>query len=152
MPFFSKLFLFALRDRPAVQHLLCWSRGTVQTCFQVQCAAHKTSSSPELPFLRGDCRRRGQEHPWGQRGVPRAEGNRKSWHPALRKNGYCCKSHLLQANFPPAWPVLHGGEGDQTLPGLGAHPSHTCNVQVEMKKPVPDHHALPKTYTGPWTA
>lgn len=65
--------------------------------------------------------------PHRQQGVLRAEGNRKSGDQAglgssAEKNGYYCNSHLLQANFPPAWP---GNVGNQTLSGLGGSPPHT---------------------------
>lgn len=150
MPSFSTLFGFALRDWPSVPHPLHWSRGDVQTCFQVQCAAHKTSSSPKLPWEKGP------EASLGTAGCPQSQGKQKSWDqdgPGSSAERWLLrqKSHFT-SKFPSAWPVLCRDGGDQTLLGLGGLCQWYMHGASGMRKLVPVHRALPKPFTGLWTA
>lgn len=104
VPFFGKLFLFAWRDRPAVQHLLCWSRGIVQTCFQVQRAFHKTSSSRELPSSIGLMREGARCIPTGSGVSPELRetervGTKLAW-AALQKKWLLLQKSPFASKFP----------------------------------------------------
>lgn len=123
VPFFERLLERAGRDGPAVPHSLCRGAGTVQKHCWGQCAAAcETSSSPLLPSCMGAAGKRATRSSWDS-GISPELGRKQSWDPSSpQKNGHCCKTHLLQAQFPPECAEMRV---IRLSPALGTHPSHT---------------------------